>query len=377
MSSKKSRNFCLTVYGIGEDLSDRFEELVKCSFAKTVALTYELGKSGENEHIQMFIVCSVPNRISNVKNKINELFNDIKPDGVNPHIEVMQGSVYQNLEYITKELKDRPDAKHCLYGDRILPVGKKRDDSKFESYTLMLKEGKVTLEQIEEEDLAHYVRHEAYYLSAYSKICKKVKKPPTFVAWFSGTTGTGKSYTARKIAEVLGFDVYEAGCDNGFFNVYNQEKCSIWDDYRSGPISFAKLLKITDKHGDWLNIKGGKVWFNPTIQIYTSPSGIDSARTLEMGYGNDMRFAQLKRRVKYACEFESSNDEYIPTFGEVERNSKDIIKSFLGAFKTHLRETGFEECIKLLPCLLDVEEVKLSELIKTNDNVKLSFKINE
>lgn len=203
---KKARNFCFTVYNIDEQESDNFGRLVEDGFCKSLFFTHELGESKDNPHIQGFLTCLVPNRLLNVKTKINALFPEKDP---NPHIEIAKGTSYQNYVYITKELKENPNLKHMIFGDIPLPPGKKRDDNKFESYVDLLEKGEITLKQIEEQDLAHFVRHEAHYLSVRSKIVRRAARPPTFVAWFSGTTGTGKSYTAKQIAKRLGFEVYE------------------------------------------------------------------------------------------------------------------------------------------------------------------------
>lgn len=381
MSSKnskvaKGRSFTFTLYNIDESESDVLKTLVDSGFCKLIMFTHEMGEDKKNPHIQGYLSCNVPNRLLNIKKKINELFTDKEP---NPHIEIARGTYSQNLEYITKELKENPHFKHVLHGEIPLPPGKKRDDTKFESYVELLEKGEVTLKQIEEQDLAHYVRHEAHYLNVASKLVKKGVRPPTFVAWFSGTTGTGKSYTAKQIAKRLGFEVYEAGCDNGFFNAYNGEECSLWDDYRSGPITFSTLLKITDRDGTTVNIKGGKVFFSPKIQIFTSPEGIESAKTNEMKSsctGLDNKFEQLKRRVSYTVNFSSSNPKTIPVFDEVKRASAEVQETFLGSYKQFLIDEGYEQFIPLIKALDVVEPVKLRPLIKKDKNNKITLSHN-
>jgi len=371
-----TRNFTFTLYNISEEESDKLEELVNNRFCKTLIYTHELGENGDNPHIQGYLITYTPNRVSSIKNKINNLFN-FDP---NPHIEKAIGSSMDNLKYITKELVQRPNAKHRAYGEKILPIGKKRDDTKFESYTELLEKGEIKIKEIEDKDRAHYIRHESYYTSLISSLAKKAKKPPTFVAWFSGSTGTGKSYTSRLIANILGYDIYAAGVENNFFNKYDQQDCSIWDDYRSGPINFNQLLNITDKYGCMINIKGTKVFFNPRIQIFTSPSGIDSARTKEMlnSISLDGKFEQLQRRIKYTARFyhDEEGKSVIPSFDKVQEIGNAVAKEFLAVFKGHLIETNFGEYAQAHEALRDIIPISTKPLIDISRTCTLKFSSN-
>lgn len=375
---KKAKNFTFTLYKVNENKTDILEELVKNYFAKTIFFTHELGSEGNNPHVQGFLCCQNMNSLNNVKNKINDLFEKTFEISPNPHIEIAKGTAYQNLLYITKELKDKPELKHRIYGDNVLPPGKKRDDTKFESYVELLEKGEIKLKEIEKIDLAHYQRHEAHYLGIHSKLCKRGIKPPSFVAWFSGATATGKTLTARRIAEILEFEIYDMDCQNNFFNNYSGEELSVWDDYRSGPITFSTLLKITDRYGTNINIKGSKVWFNPRIQIFTSPDGIESARTNEMKsdfLGKlDNKFDQLKRRISYYIKFETSEKGNIPSDENVFENSDEVIKNFLGTYKQFLIDTGYEKFIDLIPNLNKYKAIPVEKLVKQSKTCKVSFR---
>lgn len=379
MTNKKSRNFVFTLYNINGDQSDVLEQLVTNGFSKTLFFTHEMGENNDNPHIQGFLTASVPNSLKNVKNKINEIFiREFNIEAPNPHVEIAKGTAYQNLNYITKELEDHPDRKHRFYGLKVLPPGKKRDDSKFESYVELLEKGEIKLKDIEREDLAHYQRHESHYLGIYSKLCKRGIKIPSFVIWLSGTTGLGKSLTAKRLAEILDFEIYDMDCHNNFFNHYSGEELSVWDDYRSGPITFSTLLKITDENGTDLNIKGGKVWYNPKIKIFTSPDGIASAKTSEMknvfdGASIDNKFDQLKRRVSYTAKLVSNKPKSLPTIDNVIKNSDALITDILGTYKQFLIDKGFEQCISKIPNLDKYEPIPVKKLIKEDKDCIVSF----
>lgn len=373
-NNSKSRNYVFTIFNVGEDESDVLGRLYEEGFCNNIFFTHELGENKKTPHIQGFLSCSSSRKLLTVKNKINGLFKNAP----NPHVEKANGSAYQNYVYITKELKENPLLKHRIYGNRPLPPGKKRDDSKFESYVNLLEKGEIRLRDIEREDLAHYQRHESFYLGVYSKLMRRGIKPPMFVSWFSGPSGSGKSFTAEAIAEALNFDIYEVTCDNGFFGNYGGEELALWNDYRAGCVSFHTLLRITDRKGSMINVKGSKVFFCPRIQIFTSPDGIESVKTYEMEYMNsrtrrlDYKFQQLLRRVSYVVDFKLSNDDSVPTFKEVKRNSEKVVKRFLGVYKYFLIDNGFEEYVKLLPALTDVEPIKINtKLVKEDEECKV------
>lgn len=373
-TTPKSRNFCFTMYNVDTEKSPVLGKLVENGFARTLFFTHELGDKGDNPHIQAYIVTRTPVRVSNVKDKINKLF-DEPP---NPHIEIAKGTAVDNLRYVRKEMGSGEARVHHFFGENILPPGKKRDDSKFESYVELLERGEINTREIEERDRAHYARHAPYYERVVSGLKRKELTPPPFVAWFSGETGTGKTFTAQLIAKRLGFEVYEASVDNGFFSVYRQEELCLWDDYRSGPIPFNKLLKFVGRDGDMLNIKGGEVFFKPKVIIFTSPEGVVSAKTTQMKErnGRDNNFAQLERRVDYTCEFTSNAYNAIPCLEEVERNSIEVTEEFLGVFKQHLISTGFQNIIDAIPCIKDVTPLEVQRLVRLDSRVKLTKKSN-
>lgn len=285
-------------------------------------------------------------------------------------------TIFNISETESDELKNYPELKHAICGDIPLPPGKKRDYTKFESYVSLLEKGQISLNEIKKADIAHYIGHEAHYLNVHSKLTERSIRPPTFVCWFSGTTGTGKSYTANCIAKHLGFEIYQAGCENNFFNSYNGEECSIWDDYRSGPISFETLLKITDRNGCTINVKKGKVFFSPKIQIFTSPEGIESAKTTEMKiFGNlDNTLERLKRRIHFTTDFDSLKTKTNPDFSEVQRASEYVKIRCLGVYKKFLIDEGFEQFIDLIPALVPIEPIPFKRLIETDPENRIYCK---
>ena len=139
-------------------------------------------------------------------------------------------------------------------------------------------------------------------------------------------------------------------------------------------------MRITDRNGCTINIKGGKVFFSPKIQIFTSPEGIESAKTNEMKSGDnpglDNKFEQLKRRINFTAEFMSSTTKTLVPMKEIERESGIVQEKFLGAYKQFLMDTGYEQFIELIKPLSGITPIKVKKLIETDENNTLTSKCN-
>lgn len=368
----KVRNFVFTIYNVNEEESEKLKQLYDSGYAKYLTFTHELGKNQDNPHIQGYIVLNNPVTYITVKNKINKILEK----KVNPHVEEAIKNADENYEYITKELKENPNLKHIQLGDKPLVQGKKRDDVKFENYIEQIKEGSITIKEIRDSDMSHYLKHEKYYLEAVSYYSEKGIRPPTFIAWFTGNQGLGKSTTAKKIADKLKFDIYNMNVDNGFFNTYNGEECSIWEDYEFGKITFTKLCSLLKPSGEKINIKNGKVWFNPRIQIYTSININDVLK--EEDISNNLilqrrreKLMNLKRKINYMCDFTYEYPETKPSNDLIDDISEKVSKAFISYYKQHLIDTGYQEYLDLLPELKDVEPMYLEPLIPINNKGKI------
>jgi hypothetical protein len=374
--NKKKKNWVFTMYGICEDESDKLEELVTSGFAKTIFFGHEICPKTNRPHIQGYLVCANANSLTNVVSKLNKPFAPNKP---NPHVEPARGTAVENYTYSIKERLVNPDAKHRHYGAPVIEPGRKHDDDKYQTYTNLIEEGKITLAQIAEEDLGHFTKHHERYEFQIGLIAQKSIKPPTFVAWFSGDSGTGKSYTAERIAETLGYEIYSAGFENNFFNTYHQEEASIWNDYRPMGMAFGTLLRITDRKGSIINVKGAKTFFNPRIQIFTSPYGIEITQTKDMLQGTEgvERFIQFKRRVGFTAHFASSDRDSIPSLDKVEANSLNVTERFLGVYKQHLIDAGFAEYANNHKVLNTVTPILFKRLIPINPTTEIAMTYGE
>jgi hypothetical protein len=229
--------------------------------------------------------------------------------------------------------------------------------------------------------MSHYVRHEKYYLEAVSYYSEKGIRPPTFVCWFSGNQGLGKSQTAKLVASKLKFDLYQSNVDNGFFNTYNGEELSLWENYEFGKVTFSKLCSLMNPNGEKINIKNGKVWFNPRIQIYTSNSINDTLKS-EENYTEDIirrrqeKIMNLKRKIHYECDFSYHIHTSKPSDRLIDNVSEKISNDILSFYKQHLINTGYQEYIDLLPELKDIVPKELESLIPISDEGEITFRDN-
>jgi len=91
------------------------------------------------------------------------------------------------------------------------------------------------------------------------------------VKWFWGPTGAGKSRTA---AELMPDAYYKDGSTKWWDN-YHGESDVIIDDFRFDPrnndVSFAYLLRLTDRYKMQVQNKGGFCEFSARRIIFTSP----------------------------------------------------------------------------------------------------------
>lgn len=365
-------NFTITMRkNITEDETDKLENIVKNGFAITFTYTHEMGSDdgtknigcGNSPHVQAYMITSIPTRPLRVKTEINKIVGR----EINATILISRGTSWQNYKYIQKELKDHPEFKHRLYGEPILKPGRTVEANTRHDFSRGLQEGTITLDTIKQNNLEHYVSNEQYYIRYMSIIKEKAIKPPPFICWFSGKTGTGKSRSGAKLAELLNMKVYNAGAHNGFWNVYNDEDLSIYDDYRSSGIYFSTLLNVTDRNGCWIDVKNGRTFYKPYIQIYTSPDGVESAKTNDMKEFNslDSRFEQLLRRIHCMLEFkiEGLKDKEIPHEEDVLKALNIATNKTLRMFKYHLIETGFENLLQLYPILTDLEPLPYNRIV--------------
>lgn len=146
------------------------------------------------------------------------------------------------------------------------------------------------------------------------------------VYWYWGPTGTGKTRTAVRDAELLHTKwTIISGDLKTFMNGYNGEESVIIDDIRKGTMRFEQLLRILDGYRLIVNVKGGqKEWLAERIWI-TCPQPphhlFRNEETLEPWDNID----QLLRRIDTVREFEQQEPtEVLPILPALDLESEAL-----------------------------------------------------
>lgn len=191
-SNVQTTDFVFTLNNPTKKQIDKVKNLLKelCSYA---VFQGERGKQG-TPHLQGFIQCKSKIRLSTLKAKF------AKCDGAKPHIEPRRGTVEQADEYPqktdTRDISVCPLFKHGQVNLRN-QQGKRSD---LEDVAKMIKDGK-DKHQIFDAHPGSYLR----YTNNINKVIadeqgRKKRSTHELIILF-GSAGSGKSYTARKLAE--------------------------------------------------------------------------------------------------------------------------------------------------------------------------------
>lgn len=136
-------------------------------------------------HIQGFVVMSTPFSFMQMKEVIGS-------DRV--HIQIMRGGIAANIRYISKE--SPPILHNCAASARL---------SQLDGSVKMTKEQ--GLKRVAVELPAAFVRHHRG-LTAYQSMLLEPYEGPRLNFWLYGAAGSGKSFIARRLASLLGLQVY-------------------------------------------------------------------------------------------------------------------------------------------------------------------------
>jgi len=242
----RSRGYCLTLNNYSEE---EYESLIatQCQY---LVVGKEVGAEG-TPHLQGYIYFTHQKTLSSLK-KINS----------RAHWEIAKGDSLQNFTYCTKdgdflEIGTRPMTKK--------EQGKAGGDTQVTKWLSIKSNARNgTLDEI---DPKIYVLHYRQLLS----IAKDNAPMPndlddTTGFWFWGSSGTGKSYTAR--TEHPG--AYLKMC-NKWWDGYKGEDDVIIEDFDKAHSVLGYHLKIwADRYAFPAEIKGGKINIRPKKIIVTS-----------------------------------------------------------------------------------------------------------
>lgn len=139
-----------------------------------------------------------------------------------------------------------------------------------------------------------YIRYSAG-IQKYFMMKSAKRNWPMKVYWLWGATGVGKSREAWRIG---GEDMYAKDVSTEWWDGYTGQKSVILDDYRpSARLTFAYLLRLFDRYGMTVQMKGGTAQFVSRIIFVTCPHDIKTTFSGCQWLGEE-DLAQMHRRVE-------------------------------------------------------------------------------
>lgn len=231
----KSRTYCVTDYILDRSIYDTLGKITYMCAGD------EICPSTKRPHWQIFI------RFADAK-----AFKALQKKLAPRHIEMMIGTVQQNLKYCTKE-------------KIAFEIGKRPNPGKRTD----LEEIKQKIEEgVAEVDIAadHFSKWCVYRRSfeAYRGMLVTPRDFVTEVEIVCGPPGCGKSKYAHEQGAL--FLEYE----NNFFLNYNHEEIVCFDDFDGNELPRKLILRLCDRYPLQLNVKGGSKEFVAKKIIFTS-----------------------------------------------------------------------------------------------------------
>lgn len=234
---KRSKRWCFTINNPTE------EELDKLSGYECEFVIYGLEHVGDT--------LATPHAQGYIEFKNQKRFGTLKKDFPRAHWEKAKGSSEQNIAYCSKEDKFPFKKGTPTKAKRVNPRRILRDDPVN------------GLRRLNVENTLHGMRLERDMLGEI--MVDALRKPQ--VTYIYGASGSGKTYTALKMAtEEYGLeDVATIRFDkNGFAHCNNPHApCLVWMEFRPSCLPAVDFLELTDGYGCHLNVKHGGMFIRP------------------------------------------------------------------------------------------------------------------
>lgn len=216
--AKKFINYCFTLNNWTEEEYEKLKK-IPCVY---MCMGKEVGEKG-TPHIQGYI---------HFKNERS--FNAVRKLMKRWHIDGCRGSLWDNIDYTSKEGKWEEFGERPKQGKRTDLDGIKEDIMK----------GKKVDEIILEKPMIYHQYGRTLNKIEDLVMRKNYRKEMTKGIWYWGETGVGKSHMAFE-----GFTPethYVLPNDNGWWDAYTQQDTVIINDFR-GEIPYNQLLNLVDK----------------------------------------------------------------------------------------------------------------------------------
>lgn len=227
------------------------------------------------------------------------------------HIESMKGSILQASEYCKKDGKVHEWGEIPKQGKSkplLDVVGRLRTGEKFDQLC------------DEDESAMVLVKHHRGLKFLQATLSRAIPLRKKTIVWLYGSTGVGKTYSARQVALDTGLRYWISNEDLRWFDGYTDQRIVIFDDLRHKHCTFQYLLRLLDQYELDVQIKGDYVRWNPEVIFITAPYSPRQMWNLRVE--EDIR--QLERRVHHCVDM--SNDKHPLLFaGLVEMLSPTLL----------------------------------------------------
>lgn len=298
-----SRRYILTIFGITDEVNVIETFCTSATNVKCAAWQLEQGSTTNHPHIQLYIVCNKPVRMSQVKSWFKN----------NPHVEKCMGTHEDNVNYCTK---DEGRINGPFYYPSMAEVLSCTQGARFDISDMfkMVKEGKSELE-VAEANPAAYARSHKAVQRYFNLVFTPVFRDNIVCNVYYGAPGAGKSRAAweEALAEVNGdlTKVYSKAAGD-WWDGYNGQPIVVIDDFY-GSIRYSELLKILDRYPLSVQIKGGHVSMR-AIKFYITSNS--HPRDWYSGIKDKIDLNALKRRISSIICFQIVEDGQIQKIPE-------------------------------------------------------------
>ena len=233
-------------------------------------------------HWQGFVIFTSRHRMSAVKTLLHSS---------TIHVERMRGTVQESIEYCRK------DGNFQEWG--TIPSGMKRSQLSNADILTTLRTKKVRDIISSTPELMYRARELLYIQNTI--VNDTPKKWKTWIWFWTGVTGAGKTTRLINYSNILNKDFYFKHDNSKFWDGYNGQEIVVFDDVIY-PISH--LLRLHNPTPQLVNLKGGSINFRARIIIICTNYSIDE--WYQSARGNPVQFEAFKRRILRTRVFDRS-----------------------------------------------------------------------
>lgn len=275
----RARAFCFTINGYTAEVFEALSRIVLDEAKEYICYQKEVAPTTGQRHIQGYISFANARRFNAVRTLIPG----------NPHIEIARGSAQANREYCSKE-----GGTDFTERGTIKRQGERNDLNEVQK---LCAQG-ASIREICDEHPEVYIKYSTgitRMLGVYSK--KRDFKSEVY--WMFGPTGSGKSYTAARMA---GPNAYHKMGGNKWWDHYDNNESVVINDFRRDLCTFSELLRLFDRYPHRVEGKGTSMEFVSKTIYVTCPK--DPREAWRGDDGNEREdIGQLLRRIEHVIEF--------------------------------------------------------------------------